>query len=209
MKGPKPSLLEIVLGQTVEIELPGQSGLRKVSKKWFDRMVAEGRIRRTSSLEATPVAEEARVLVNSARLGPMSLFVPVLDDFPLLADATPEDWDFFLGISVVAAGLTMYKVSKPSQNRAQFFEEEVSHLLQEWASDAQRALSDCKRFLANSATLLGDSTIEPTELLQKCLGVWIFKNVMRRLPQDDGDYRLATVLGNLSMKIAGEARNPS
>src|SRR4051794_27705274 len=105
MKNPKPSFLELVLGRTVEVELPGKPGRRKVSKKWFDAMVAEGQIRRVSADSESQLVSNAVTLVRVARLGPIEFFMRLLDRFPKLAKAKPEDWDFFLGVGSICAGL--------------------------------------------------------------------------------------------------------
>src|SRR5258708_7484317 len=109
MKGPRPSFLEMLLGRTVEIELPDKPGRRKVSRKWFDAMVAEGKIKPVTGIDESQIISNAELLVRLALLGPIGLFVPLLDRFPHLAKAKPEDWDFFLGVGSAFAGLAQHE----------------------------------------------------------------------------------------------------
>ncbi len=201
MKDPKPTFLELLLGRTVDVELPGKSGRRKVSKKWFDTMIAEGQIQPANTRDSEPPAvSNAKLLVRLARLGPIGFLVPLLDRFPQLTQAKPEDWDFFLGVGSVCAGLAQHDVSNPPEwNKV--VRRLVAQELVEWHANALDALEDCEEFVTRTMdALLKNSDGEWSDALSKSIGYWVFWNVLRHRPTGDADLELASVVGALALR---------
>ncbi len=202
MKNPRPSFLEVLLGRTVEIEFPGTHNRRRVSKKWFDTMIAEGQVKPVTTNKESQLVSSAEVLVRVARVGPVGLFVPLLDRFPQLAKAKPEDWDFFLGVASVFVGLAQYQAYDSSQDRNRLVRRLVAEEVLKWRSDALDALKDCEGFVARSMeALLQGGKSEWQDALSKSIGVWVCWNVLRRKPEEAADLELATATGVLALKI--------
>lgn len=209
MTDPKPSLLEVLLGRTVEIELPGKSGRRKVSKKWFDRMVATGQIEPTHR-DTEPLVSNAKLLVRVARIGPVGLFVPLLDRFPGLAKAKPEDWDFFLGVGSAFAGIAQHEFQNSSRAQQEIVRGVVAEELLKWQPDAVEALKDCENFVVRSMEALLEGVEDGRlQALSRSLGIWLFWNVLRRKPEAANELELASVIGALALKIVEGCWEPS
>jgi hypothetical protein len=202
MKDPRPSFLEVLLGRTVEIELPGKPGRRKVSKTWFDAMVAEGEIKAVVRDNESQLVSNAQLLVSAAQLGPVGVFVPLLDRFPRLAQAKPEDWDFFLGVASTFAGLAQHEVCDSSPERNRIVRRVVAEQLVKWQPDALDALEDCEALASRSMeALLESGDCEWQDALSKSIGVWVCWNVLRTKSEEAADLELASVVGALALKI--------
>jgi hypothetical protein len=197
MKSPKPSFLERLTGKTVEMEAPGPDGRpikRTVSKKWFDAMVAQGKIQR---IDKGQLEENARFMVRLARLTAVNSFVSVLDRFPQLGEVQPESWDFFLTIAGVQAGLSTFEI-KAEASEINSVREVVLRELSSWDTDGPRALLDCEAFVQRSMAGLykvGTSR-DWRNNLQSSIGMWIVWNLLRRTPSDS-DLGLVTAVGLL------------
>ncbi len=203
MKGPRPSILEVLLGRTVEVQLPGESGRRKVSAKWFDTMVADGTIGPVSNENsATGLAERTRIMVRATRIGPIGLFVPLSERFSALAGSKPEEWDFFLAVGAVCAALIEHNFRDSSSETNELVRRTAAEELVEWRTVALEALEDCEGFVVRSMEALlqvGDSTAR--EALSKAIGMWIAWNVLKREPSEEADVALAAAAGTAALKI--------
>lgn len=202
MKGPKPNLLERVLGRTVEVEIPGKPGRRRVSRKWFDAMVAEGKFTMVPAADESYLASRAVNLVRVARLGPIGFFVRLLDRFPNLSKATPEDWHFLLGVAAVCAGLVQHEILDSSPERNRVVRRVAAEELLKWRPDALEALEDCEEFVVRTmGVLLDGGKMDWQAALAQSVGVWVMWNLLRRKSEEEADLELAAVVGGLVLRI--------
>jgi len=204
-------LLERLFGQTIEIGLPGKDGTtvrKKISQRWFDSLVAAGKIRPVPSSRFKELEECAKTLVRMATIDFGGSLFLLLDKFPQLARVKSQEWDFFFAIGSVFAGLS--DIGSRSESHKKFVRRMISDALMEWDRDGLRALEDCEGFVIRSIDSISTGDSEALQRhLSNFLGLWIVWNIFQKRPQDS-DLELASVAGDLAFRmVAGcwESKN--
>ena len=152
--------------------------------------------------DETQLASNTRLLVAAAKIGPVGLFVPLLDRFPQLGNTRPEDWDFFLCVAGVFEGIAQYQALGSSPDSKRTVRTIATEELLKWYPEGPDALLDCERFVVGSVdSLLQDGEIDFPHALSMAIGLWVCWNVLRRAPEGDSDSELASALGRLALKI--------
>src|SRR6266446_4938310 len=92
-----------------------------------------------------PLRERAERLVPSAKIYATSLFVPMLDQFPLLRNVKPDQWDFVVTIAAVFIAATGLKNLKKGDTREEKLMEIVARGLDDLdPKNGIRGFEDCK-----------------------------------------------------------------
>lgn len=143
-----------------------------------------------------PLLGRANIFVQSARVNAISMFTPLLNDYPFLATVDPEDWNFALTVAGVFMGLTRLNNLNIDQAREQKLLEKVFERFVEWdPKNAVRSFDDCKSFFEKHYDALTASGHESRFVASDAIGLWIVWNVIRREPETDNERKLVRVVG--------------
>src|ERR1700745_2595630 len=92
-----------------------------------------------------PLRGKAARLVSSASVNAVTMFLPMLDQHPLLKRVKPEQWDFFLTIAGVFMAATRLQNLHLRADRQRELMEVVAHGLADWnPENGIRGFEDCK-----------------------------------------------------------------
>jgi hypothetical protein len=186
-------LLDSLFGEKIEIELPGPNGenvSRRVTKKWWDRMVAEGKVSRVDHLQ-----KQAVKLVSSGKLLAVSLYQPLSERFPVASEIDPDDWDFFATIGGVFIAATRLRSIGLAEGREARLMEIVGRDLEEWDRNAATAFQDCKTMFEREFDRLTSVGHETRFVASDALGIWIVWNTLGRQPQTEQEVALVRGAG--------------
>ena len=120
----------------------------------------------------------ARVIANSC-------LTPLLEQHPCLRAMSSDDWDFFVPVGAVHAGMERLRSTVTSRERIDALSEVLISSLGDWEPKAPSALRDCEQFVLKAPDKV---------LLFDAIAIWVLLNVFRR-PLTDAEFRVATVLG--------------
>jgi hypothetical protein len=120
----------------------------------------------------------ARVIANSC-------LTPLMQQHPCLCDISSDDWDFFVPIGAIHAGMERLRITLNNPERVDALYEVLTSSLTDWKTNAPRALRDCEQFVAKAPD---------TDMRFDAIGAWVLWSVLRRQPTDS-EFRLAPVLG--------------
>jgi hypothetical protein len=205
VKSPKPTFLERLTGATIEIEMQdstGQTVKRRVSKKWFDRMVGQGKIWQSSNSESkgnsnltdTKLYDQAKHLVSFSRCIAVSSYTPFLTTGIISCDISVDDWDFFVTVGAVC--LAMIKLAKTvDRNSFEVLAGVITPQLRDWNVLGERALLDCQEFLVRTASTnqpnYGESFTD-----HDIVGTWVLWNLLNNQPSYE-EGRVGGIIGQL------------
>lgn len=146
-----------------------------------------------------PLLERADTLVQSANISAISMFTPMLDEYPCLRAAKPEDWDYNLTIAGVFMAATRLRNLRLGEAREQKLMDKVHERFTQWdAKNAGRAFEDCKSFFDKNYDALRNAGHEPRFIASDTIGLWIVWNVFGRAPQTDDERKLVRVIGAMT-----------
>jgi hypothetical protein len=143
---------------------------------------------------------KAERLVPSASVYAVSLFIPMLDQFPLLRKVDPKNWDFFVTIAGVFVGVThLHNLKEQTEVRQEDFMdilEIVSCGLDNWNPDSGfRGFADCKAMFELSVDALTNAQREPRFIASDAVGWWAVHNLLGRMPESQEERKLVRHLG--------------
>ena len=120
----------------------------------------------------------ARVIANSC-------LTPLMEQHPYLRAISSDDWDFFVPIGAVHAGMERLRITVRDPERIDALNGVLTSSLGDWETNAPRALRDCEQFVLKAPDKV---------LLFDAIAAWVLWNVFRRQPTD-AEFRVAPVLG--------------
>ena len=92
-----------------------------------------------------PLRGKAERLVSSASVNAVTMFLPMLDQHPLLKKVDPEQWDFLLTIAGVFMAAIRLQNLQLRDDRQRELMEVVAHCLTDWRPEnGLRGFEDCK-----------------------------------------------------------------
>lgn len=188
-------LLDAWFGEKVEIELPSPTGgvlKRTVTKKWWERMIAEGKISGVDRLE-----EQAAKLVPAASLHAVGMYEPLLERSPLTGEIAPDDWDFFATVAGVFIAATRLNNLRVTEEREARLLEIVARDLGDWNPNGLQAFEDCKSLFEKEYDRLSAAGHDPQFTAADALGIWLVWNLLGRQPQTDDEVMLVRSAGAL------------
>lgn len=187
--------LDRLFGEKVTMEMQDPDGSTKtivVTKKWLERMEAEGRIKTSEpsvGLASDPQFMHAWYFAN--------LIVSETEkSFPDLADifrsADRSILNFFITVAIFQATDSRLAAENFGPARTGELRNLLFTRLREGSKHAEVALTDCAGFCAQSPLSEADS-----------LGKWIFWNTLDRPPETYAEVELVRVLGQAVVTISG------
>jgi hypothetical protein len=124
------------------------------------------------------------------------MFVPVLDQHPLLKTVKPESWDFFVTVAGVFIAASRLQNSQLSANRKQELMDAVARGLADWSPEnGIRGFEDCKAAFERNFDSLTRSQHEPRFIASDALGMWVVWNLLGRAPAAEEERKLARAVG--------------
>lgn len=184
-----------LFGRKVQIEVPGPSGenlKRTVTRKWWDRMIAEGKISRVDYLE-----RQAAKLVSVAGINAIAIYEAVLDRVPIVPETKLNDWDFFVTVAGVFIAATRLHNMQIGEDREDHVLEIISRDLDSWNRNGTRAFEDCKSLFESEFDRLSSVGHDSNFVASDALGIWIVWNLLGRKPQTQGEVALVRAVGAL------------
>ena len=187
-----------LFGEKVEIEIPGPAGetvKRTVTKKWWDQMIAEGKISRSVRPTDERLKKQATTLVPAANVAAVAAYMPLLKSFPVLSEIKPGDWDFFATVAAVyMARVGMFNLP-PDSARDDELSKVIEDQLSAWDAGGVPALEDCLRFTTERYGKLAPAGHESEFEGSDILGVWLVWNVLGRQPETEQECRVVRAAG--------------
>jgi len=147
-----------------------------------------------------PLRERAERLVPSANIHATSLFVPMLDEFPLLRSVKPDQWDFVVTIASVFIAATRLRNLKKEDTLEEKLMDIVARGLADWdQKNGIRGFEDCKAMYEGSFDVLTNAHADPRFIASDALGWWIVWNLLGRAPKGEEELRLVRTLGGTTV----------
>jgi hypothetical protein len=145
--------------------------------------------------------ERAERLVPSANIHAASLFVPMLDQFPLLRDVKPDQWDFIVTIASVFIAATRPRNVKKEDTSEEKLMEIVALGLADWdQKNGVRGFEDCKAMYERTFDRLTNAHADPRFIASDALGWWIVWNLLGREPKGEEEVRLVRTIGEATVQ---------
>jgi hypothetical protein len=114
-----------------------------------------------------------------------SCLTPLMQQHACLRAISADDWDFFVPIGAIHAGMERLRSTLNDPERVEALYEVLTASLTDWETDAPRALRDCEQFVLKA----------PHEVMpDDAIGAWVLWSVLRRQPTDS-EFRVAPILG--------------
>jgi hypothetical protein len=114
-----------------------------------------------------------------------SCLTPLMAQHPCLRGISSDDWDFFVPIGAVHAGMERLRITLRDPERIEALYGVLTSSLQDWETNAPRVLRDCEQFVLKAPDKV---------LLFDAIAAWVLWNVFQRQPTDP-EFRVAPVLG--------------
>ena len=144
-----------------------------------------------------PLQEQATRLVGSAKLQATTSLTALLDEYPVLKQVDPTQWDFFVTVGAVFIAISRLANFVPEE-RTNRLTETVAENLDQWSKYGLGAFEDCKAFFERTHDGLSQDGTDPTFIASDALGSWIVWNVLERRPELE-DMKLAHVIGAMTI----------
>lgn len=142
-----------------------------------------------------PLEQQAKNLVSVAKVNATSLFLPLLEKYPILRDVDVEQFDFFVTIAGVFMASSVLNCSKIEESREDKLMEIVADELLKFDSDGIRAFEDCKVFYESEYDRLSALGHESKFLASDSVGKWIIWNIFGQAPQTQDECELVRATG--------------
>jgi hypothetical protein len=187
--------VDSLFGEKIEIEVPGPDGevlKRTVTRKWWDQMVAEGKIGPVDDLQ-----DRASTLVAAANASAVAMYEPLSERFALLRDIDPDNWDFFATVAGVFIAATRLNNLGIADTREERLMEVVARIFAEWNSDAIRAFEDCRDLFDREFDRLSSVAYDPQFLALDALGIWITWNLLGHQPRTNDEVAFVRAAGTM------------
>ena len=143
-----------------------------------------------------PLRGQAERLVSSASVSAVTMFLPMLDQHPLLKRVNPEQWDFLLTIAGVFMAATRLQNLHLRDDRQRELMEVVAHGLTDWnPENGIRGFEDCKAMFERTFDALTKIQREPRFIASDSIGSWIVWNLLGRPPEAEEERKLVRAVG--------------
>jgi hypothetical protein len=139
----------------------------------------------------------AERLVPSASAFAVSMFVPLLEQFPsVMRNVKSDQGDFFITIAGVFIAATRLANLKIGDQREQKLMDIVARGLTQWdPNNGIRAFEDCKAMFERNFDVLTNGEHEPRFIASDAVGMWIVWNLLTRCPEAEEERKLVRAIG--------------
>ena len=162
-----------------------QLHVERVSIRRYDLSMKSVNTFRQLSPQETSLEEVVSRMPSLARIIANSCLTPLMEQHPCLRPISSDDWDFFVPIGAVHAGMERLRITVRDPERIDALNGVLTSSLGDWETNAPSALRDCEQFVLKAPDKL---------LLFDAIAAWVLFNVFRRQPTD-AEFRVAPVLG--------------
>ena len=153
------------------------------------------RLRQTK--QPDPLLERAENLVQYAKINAASMFIPVLDSFPIIQQVDVEHWDFTLTVASVFMAATRLNNLHLDDDREEKLMEVIAERLDQCKPDGIRGFEDCKGVFESEFDRLTKAGYEPRFVASDAVGKWVVMNVLGHSPQTDEECLLVRAAGGM------------
>ena len=143
------------------------------------------------------ITDRAERLVPTANINATTMFVPLLDRFPLLCGVDVDRWDFVVTIAGVFVAITRLRGLNIEEVVEEGAEKIVITHLVNWDNRACDAFADCLAFFEETCEKLQESGVERRWIASNALGYWIIRNVLDTSPSPADATQIIRVLGGM------------
>jgi hypothetical protein len=138
--------------------------------------------------------------VLSAKIYATSLFVPMVDQFPLLRNVKPDQWDFVVTIAGVFMAATRLRNLKKGDAREEKLMEIIARGLDDLdLKNGIRGFEDCKAMYERAFDGLTNAHTDPRYISSDALGWWIVWNLLGREPKGEEELRVVRTIGGATV----------
>lgn len=152
-----------------------------------------------SSRFSTPnedaLQKQAADLVFAAVTNAKTMFVPLLDKFPILQEANVEHWDFIVTVAGVFIAATRLHGLRRGDTREEELMEIVAESLAEWDPDGIRGFEDCKSLFESEFDHLTEAGHGSQFVSSDSIGKWIVWNALGSPPETQDECTLVRTVG--------------
>jgi hypothetical protein len=146
--------------------------------------------------KSDPLRGKAERLVSSASVNAVTMFLPMLDQHPLLKKVDPEQWDFLLTIAGVFMAATRLQNLQLRDDRQRELMEVVAHCLTAWSPEnGIRGFEDCRAMFERTFDALTSTQHESRFIASDSIGSWIVWNLLGRSPEAEEERKLVRAIG--------------
>ncbi len=143
-----------------------------------------------------PLGKQAADLVAAAQINATTMFVPLLDQFPVLQEADAKHCDFILTVAGVFIATSRLNSLGLSYTQRESLTEAVAQSLAKWDPDGIRAFVDCKTLFESEYDRLATTAgHDPKLVASDAVGIWIVWNVLDRAPKTEDECGLVRAAG--------------
>lgn len=142
-----------------------------------------------------PRLKRAQDLARISRLSAIPMKMALADEFPALFGVASEEWDFFVTVAGVFLATSRLGQTGLTEKQQQPLLDAIENGLMEWDRSGARAFEDCKTLFEREYDRLAAKKHAPRFLASDALGLWVFWNLFKRPPQDDGEAKLLRGIG--------------
>jgi hypothetical protein len=194
------SIWDSLFGPTMETALHAADGRvyrRRVTKKWFWRMVGLGQI------TEGPVNDEARLLLAKARLTAVNTLSELVDDHDLLVDIDDDLWVYYVVVGIIAAGTMLSAKRFPDFEhiaRTAVMDAEA----EKWHEGAGKAIHDCATLVVGSVSRVRDAPMgQKSDVIGDLFAEWALTELLGRpTTQEEG-----AIVRPLGIAMTADAAN--
>lgn len=144
-----------------------------------------------------PLLKKAENLVQSAQVNAVTLFVPLLDRFPLLRQVDPRHWDYVVTVAGVFIAVTRLTQLRLDDNREERLLDVITGRLNQWQSDSILGFANCRELFESEFDRLTKAEHEARFVGSDALGKWIVLNVLGRPPQTEAECAVVRMTGGM------------
>jgi len=141
-----------------------------------------------------PLQSRADTLVDSASVNAVTMFTPLLNQFPSLRGIPTKHWDFILTVAGVFVAATRLSNMRLGDAREQHLMDRVAERLTVWSPDGVRAFEDCKTLFDKNYDALTNADHDPKFIASDSVGMWIVWNTLGKTGSEE-ERRLVRMVG--------------
>jgi len=204
------NLWDAMFGKRIELHVPNGRGGEKtisVTERWLEKMEREKRIAKvaTSNSEDKSAAlkEKATDIIGAAQVCAVASFNPLAEQFPAIGMLQQpnelENYDWVLTIAIVFATTENLVQQNLQPAEISSLIETVANGLQQWKPDGINGFMDCRNTFEKEASRLRGAGYPEEHLASDAIGMWIFVNLLSKMPQTQEDMRLLRTVGHIAM----------
>ena len=140
--------------------------------------------------------DNAERLVKAANIYAISMYTPMVDQFPFLRKEKPDQWDFVVTIAGVFIAAVRLGNLKIDERRELELMDIIARSLTQWdPNNGMRGFEDCKEMFDRTFGALTDAHHEPRFIASDALGSWVVWSLLAQSPEHEEELKLVRSIG--------------